>query len=172
MTTPTSTVPSPSAPSDAFVGASWAALLVGGIAFVTGLWNAGLPLGEKGYYLSLLLYGLFAAVSLQKSVRDRAEGIAVSGLYLALSWISVGAALVLLTVGLWNADLTAGEKGSYGMSFTLSLFSAVVVQKNVRDLAAAGGRPDGGRPDGGRPTGGAGDPLYGEYDACQVEPPR
>jgi len=127
-------------PTNAFVGASWAALLAGSLAFGVGLWNARLALSEKGFYLTLLLYGLFAAVSLQKSVRDRLEGIPVSGLYFALSWISVGGALVLLSTGLWNAELARSEKGFYAMAYALSLFSAVAVQKNVRDLEAAGPR--------------------------------
>ena len=40
---------------------------------------------------------------------------------------------VLLAVGLWNADLLLSEKGFYGMSFLLSLFAAIAVQKNTRD---------------------------------------
>jgi uncharacterized membrane protein YiaA len=123
-------------PTSAFVGASWAALLVGCTAFVVGLWNAQMALSEKGFYLAVLMYGLFSAVSLQKSVRDRIEGIAVSGIYFALSWVSVGGSVLLLTIGLWNAELTLSEKGFYAMAFTLGLFSAVTVQKNVRDLAA------------------------------------
>jgi uncharacterized membrane protein YiaA len=131
-------------PTTAFVGASWAALLAGALAFVVGLWNAEMLLSEKGYYLTVLMFGLFAAVSLQKSVRDRLEGIAVSPIYYGLAWVSVGAALVLLSVGLWNADLLPSEKGFYAMSFALSLFAAVTVQKNVRDLAAGG--PDAEQP--------------------------
>jgi uncharacterized membrane protein YiaA len=94
-----------------------------------------MQLNEKGYYFVLLLYGLFAAVSLQKSVRDRMEGIRVTSLYFGLCWISVLAALALLGVGLWNATLASSEKGFYAMSFALSLFAAVAVQKNVRDSA-------------------------------------
>ena len=120
-------------PTSAFIGASWLALLAGAIAYLAGLWNAALQLNEKGYYFVLLLYGLFAAVSLQKSVRDRMEGIKVTALYFGLSWLSVLAALVLLAVGLWNASLAPSEKGFYAMAFTLSLFAAVAVQKNVRD---------------------------------------
>src|SRR4051794_34670965 len=129
---------SPTRPTTAFVGASWAALLAGSAGFVIGLWNAQMALGEKGYYLTVLMFGLFAAVSLQKSVRDQLEGITISPIYYGLAWLSVGAALLLLTVGLWNAELLPSEKGFYAMSFALSMFAAVAVQKNIRDLAAAG----------------------------------
>jgi uncharacterized membrane protein YiaA len=77
----------------------------------------------------------FAAISLQKSVRDRSEGIVVTGLYFGLCWVSLCAVIVLLTVGLWNATLAPSEKGFYTMSFVLSLFAVVAVQKNVRDPA-------------------------------------
>lgn len=35
-------------------------------------------LNEKGYYFTVLMYGLFSAISLQKSVRERLEGIQVN----------------------------------------------------------------------------------------------
>jgi uncharacterized membrane protein YiaA len=83
------------------------------------------------------MYGLFAAVSLQKSVRDRADGVVVTNLYFGLCWTSVLLALLLLVIGLWNASLNSSEKGFYAMSYVLSLFAAVAVQKNVRDLHAS-----------------------------------
>lgn len=92
-----------------------------------------MSLSEKGYYFTLLMYGLFSAVSLQKTVRDRLENIPVTNIYYGLSWFSTLLAIVLLTVGLWNASLTLSEKGFYGMSFILSLFAAIAVQKNTRD---------------------------------------
>jgi uncharacterized membrane protein YiaA len=109
------------------------------LAYLIGLWNADMLLNEKGYYFTLLMYGLFSAVSLQKSVRDRIEGVAVTGLYFGLCWLSMGVTVSLLAVGLWNATLEPSEKGFYAMSFVLSLFAVVAVQKNVRDLAAQGG---------------------------------
>lgn len=127
----------PQRPSAAFVGASWAAMLIGAITYLSGLWNTNMALNEKGYYFTLLMYGLFAAVSLQKSVRDRSEGIVVSGIYFGLCWVSVLLALLLLTIGLFNASMDNSEKGFYAMAFLLSLFAAVAVQKNVRDLAQA-----------------------------------
>ncbi|GGK88149.1 inner membrane protein YiaA [Rufibacter glacialis] len=120
-------------PSNVFAAASYAVLLTGISAYIIGLWNADMMLNEKGYYFTILLYGLFSAISLQKSVRDQLDGIPVSNMYYGLSWFSTIVALVLLTVGLWNADLLLSEKGFYGMSFLLSLFAAITVQKNTRD---------------------------------------
>ena len=123
-------------PTGAFIGASWAALLVGSVTYLAGLWNSDMPPNEKGYYFTILMYGLFSAVSLQKSVRDRLEGIKVTGIYFGLCWVSLGLSILLLTVGLWNAgQLSASEKGFFAMAFLLSLFAAVAVQKNVRDVA-------------------------------------
>jgi uncharacterized membrane protein YiaA len=122
-------------PTGAFMGASWAAFFVGAVVYLVGLWNADMQLNEKGYYFVILMYGLFSAVSLQKSVRDRLEGIPVTAIYFALCWLSLGIAVGLLCVGLWNATLNASEKGFYAMAFLLSLFGAVAVQKNVRDVA-------------------------------------
>lgn len=123
-------------PTSAFVGASWAALFIGSLTYLIGLWNSQMALNERGYYLVILMYGLFSAVSLQKSVRDRLDGIAVSGLYYGLCWVSLASSILLLSVGLWNASLSNSEKGFYAMSFLLSLFAAVTVQKNVRDVAS------------------------------------
>ena len=121
-------------PSPAFISASWTALFIGMISYCVGLWNASMWLNEKGYYFTILLFGLFSVVSVQKSVRDRVEGIPVTEIYYSISWFTTIASIVLLIIGLWNADLELSEKGFYGMAFTLSLFAAVAVQKNTRDL--------------------------------------
>lgn len=120
-------------PTPAFIGASWIALLAGVICYCTGLWNSDMMLNEQGYYFTILLFGLFAAVSVQKSVRDRLEGLQVTDMYYGISWVSVLSAILLLIIGLWNADLLLSEKGFYAMSYTLSLFAAIAVQKNTRD---------------------------------------
>lgn len=123
-------------PSSAFIAASWSALFIGTIAFIIGLWNAGMQLNEKGYYFTVLILGLFSAISVQKAVRDQLEGIPVTNLYYGIAWFTTLLAIVLLTVGLWNAELASSEKGFYAMSFVLSLFAAVAVQKNTRDMKA------------------------------------
>ena len=120
-------------PTKAFISASWTALLAGMLSYCIGLWNANMFLNEKGYYFTILLFGLFSAISVQKSVRDRLEGIPVTEIYSGISWFCALTSILLLIIGLWNADLELSEKGFYGMSFTLSLFAAIAVQKNTRD---------------------------------------
>ncbi|MBC2846480.1 inner membrane protein YiaA [Winogradskyella flava] len=122
-------------PTPAFIGASWTALLIGMVSYCIGLWNASMELNEKGYYFTILLFGLFSVISVQKAVRDKLENIQVTEMYYGISWFTSIAAIVLLVIGLWNADLELSEKGFYGMSFTLSLFAAIAVQKNTRDVA-------------------------------------
>ena len=122
-------------PTAAFVGASWTALLIGMTSYCIGLWNASMQLNEKGYYFTVLLFGLFSVISVQKAVRDKMENIQVTEIYYSISWFTTITAIVLLVIGLWNADLELSEKGFYGMSFTLSLFAAIAVQKNTRDIA-------------------------------------
>ncbi|KAA2243334.1 hypothetical protein F0L74_12575 [Chitinophaga agrisoli] len=124
-------------PSGAFIAAAWVALITGVVAFIIGLWNAEMQLNEKGYYFTVLMFGLFSAVSVQKAVRDQLEGIPVTNIYYGLAWFSALLCIVLLTVGLWNADMSKSEKGFYAMSFVLSMFSAIAVQKNTRDMKAS-----------------------------------
>jgi len=120
-------------PTAAFIGASWVALGLGLISYCIGLWNADMMLNEKGYYFTIILFGLFSGISVQKCVRDKSEGIPVTDIYYGISWFTTIASIVLLVVGLRNADLALSEKGFYGMSFTLALFAAIAVQKNTRD---------------------------------------
>jgi uncharacterized membrane protein YiaA len=129
-------------PSAAFIAASWSAFFIGVIAFLIGLWNAEMELNEKGYYFTVLMFGLFSAISVQKAVRDQMEGIPVTNIYYGLAWFTTLLSIVLLTVGLWNAELTKSEKGFYAMAFVLSLFAAIAIQKNTRDIKAAQSKED------------------------------
>ncbi|TYA75001.1 inner membrane protein YiaA [Seonamhaeicola marinus] len=120
-------------PTSAFIGASWFALFVGMVSYCIGLWNSDMLLNEKGYYFTVLLFGLFSVISVQKAVRDKLENIPVTEIYYSISWFTTITSILLLIVGLWNADLLLSEKGFYGMAFLLSLFAAIAVQKNTRD---------------------------------------
>ena len=120
-------------PSNAFIAASCIALGAGMIGFLVGLWRADMLLNEKGYYFTVLMFGLFAVVSVQKSVRDRLEGLPVTDIYYGLCWFATLLSILLLTIGLWNADILPSEKGFYAFAFLLALFGAITVQKNIRD---------------------------------------
>jgi uncharacterized membrane protein YiaA len=120
-------------PSNAFIAASWVALGAGMIGFLVGLWRAEMQLNEKGYYFTVLMFGLFAVVSLQKAVRDKLEKLPVTDIYYGLSWFATLLSIVLLVVGLWNASILPSEKGFYAFAFLLALFGAIAVQKNIRD---------------------------------------
>jgi uncharacterized membrane protein YiaA len=124
-------------PSTAFVGASWVALGAGFVGYIIGLWRADMQLNEKGYYFTVIMFGLFAVISLQKSVRDRLEGQPVTDIYYGICWFSTILSIVLLAVGLFNATILPSEKGFYAFAFLLSLFGAITVQKNTRDSLAA-----------------------------------
>ncbi len=119
--------------SPAFVAASWIALGVGMVGFLVGLFRATMQLNEKGFYFTVLMFGLFAVVSLQKSVRDRLEGLPVTDLYFGICWFATILSIVLLVIGLWNAEMLPSEKGFYGISFLMGLYGAIAVQKNTRD---------------------------------------
>ncbi|MBE8728046.1 inner membrane protein YiaA [Flavobacterium hungaricum] len=119
--------------SNAFIAASWVALAAGTIGFIVGLARAEMLLNEKGYYFTVLMFGLFAVVSLQKSVRDRLEKLPVTDMYYGICWFGTLLSIVLLVVGLWNATILPSEKGFYAFAFLLALFGAISVQKNTRD---------------------------------------
>lgn len=89
-------------PSSAFVAASWVGLLAGSITYCAGLFNSTMALSEKGFYFTILMYGIFSAVSLQKAVRDKLEGIKVTNIYMGIAWFSTLLSLFLLVIGLWK----------------------------------------------------------------------
>lgn len=128
-------------PTKAFRIAAIAALIIGVASYLIGLFNAYMQLNEKGYYLTVMLLGLFAVVSLQKTVRDKMAGIEVTRAYYIVCGVATVSSIALLVVGLYNAELALSEKGFFGMAFVLSMFAAITVQKNVRDCAEANQEP-------------------------------
>ncbi|RZJ73812.1 inner membrane protein YiaA [Flavobacterium sp.] len=119
--------------SAAFIAASWIALSAGIIGYIVGLARADMELNEKGYYFTVLMFGVFSVISLQKAVRDRLEGIPVTDIYYGICWTGTIMAITLLIIGLWNATILPSEKGFYAFAFLLSIFGAIAVQKNTRD---------------------------------------
>ncbi|CAM3679579.1 inner membrane protein YiaA [Parendozoicomonas haliclonae] len=129
-------------PTAAYIAASWGALAIGALGYLIGLWNAQIEFNEKGYYLTVFLFAAFSAVTLQKTVRDRDEGIPVTTLFLGMCWAALSISVALLVIGLFNANMLLSEKGFYGMSFILCLFAVITVQKNTRDYTNEYGETD------------------------------
>jgi uncharacterized membrane protein YiaA len=121
-------------PTQAYISATWAALAIGVIGYLVGLWNANISLNEKGYYLAIFILAMFSAVTLQKTVRDKQEGLPTTTVFVGMCWAAFFSSIALLGIGLFNADMFLSEKGFYGMAFILSLFAIITVQKNIRDL--------------------------------------
>ena len=109
------------------VGAARALLLISTSAYLAGLWAAPISPMAKGFYFSVLMYGLFAAVSLQRMVREQRAGRPPAAAYGWLCAISLLLSLLLLIVGLWNSGFSFGEKGFYAMAYTLSLLAVLVI---------------------------------------------
>ncbi|MEZ6875925.1 inner membrane protein YiaA [Enterobacter sp. KBR-315C3_2022] len=125
--------------SPAFNIMSWIALVGGILVYLIGLWRSDMMLNEKGYYFAVMLLGVFSSISLQKTVRDRVEEIPTSQIYYVSCVASFAISIILLAIGLWNADLLPSEKGFYAIAYFLCLFGSISVQKNVRDNQ---GEPD------------------------------
>lgn len=124
-------------PSFAFIAASWVAFGTGLIGYFTGIFsNQHLQLSEKGYYFTVIMFGLFSVISVQKSVRDKLEGIPVTDIYYGISLFCTILSIALLVIGLWNANMWGSEKGFFAFSFVLALFGVIAIQKNTRDSLA------------------------------------
>lgn len=122
-------------PSFAFIAVSWVAALAGTIAYASALWNNNtMTWSDRNFFVAVLVLAAYGAISVQKIVRDRIEGVPFTNIYYGISWLAVIVALVLFVNGLFNINLTASEKGFYAMSMLLTLFGAIAIQKNTRDL--------------------------------------
>jgi len=122
-------------PSKMYLSISWFAFAFANVVFGIGLYNAELLLSEKGFYFAVLILGLFSVITVQKSIRDRIDGIEVSGMFFNLGYFAVAVSIFLMTIGLFNATISFNEKGFFAVTYIMSLFSSIVMQKNVRDLS-------------------------------------
>ncbi|TDR32292.1 YiaA/B family two helix domain-containing protein [Hydromonas duriensis] len=64
------------------------------------------------------MYGLFSAISLQKSIRDKEENIPVPSVYYSLAWLSLVLSVLLLVARLLNTNMLQSEKRFYGISLS------------------------------------------------------
>jgi uncharacterized membrane protein YiaA len=124
-------------PSFAFVALSWVAALAGVVLYGSMLFNStALTWSDKNFFAAILVFAVYAAISVQKIVRDRIEGVPFTNLYYGVSWLAVIIAIGLFVNGIFTVNINMSERGFYGMAMLLTLFGAIAIQKNTRDLAA------------------------------------
>jgi len=129
-------------PTAAFQGASWFAFAVGAIAFLYAVWYAPVESSDRYFLYTGFLFSVFGCVSVSKAVRDKQEGIPVSGLFYGLSFVAAIAPLVITSYFL-AYDSTMDDyshRGLLGIAYALSAFAVLAISKNERDKAAAKAR--------------------------------
>lgn len=123
-------------PTSAFVGAGWLALGIFAITYLVALWRMGVPETETYFFVTVFAFGLFGVVSVVKSVRDREDGVPVTGIFYGLSWVAAGAPALIMAWYLWQVSLLNElQRGLLFLTFMAAIFAAIVVQKNIRDMA-------------------------------------
>ena len=123
-------------PTAAFIGAGWAAFAVFATTYLVALWRMRIPPIENYFYVTILLFGLFGVVSVVKSVRDKEDNIPVTGLFVGLAWTAAIVPLGIMGLYLLNvSSLDELQRGLLFLTYMASIFAAIVIQKNHRDLA-------------------------------------
>ena len=108
--------------------------------YVIGIFRSRMEVNEMGFYFAVLILGLFATVSVQEVLRNRYENIPVSGVYFSLALLALVSALTMFIIALIRVELLPSEVGFYGISYFLTLFGAICVQKMVRDREDLGSK--------------------------------
>ncbi|ECC1742419.1 hypothetical protein J5L86_002221 [Salmonella enterica] len=96
---------------------SWLLIIVGAAIYIIGLWHACPLLNGKGYFLGVLMTGMFVTyVYLREEMRERLDARFTSVCQMVML-ITVG----LLVVGVWNAPLLPVEIVVYLVAFFICL---------------------------------------------------
>jgi len=123
-------------PTAAFVGAGWTALAIFATTYLIAIARMGIPDVEAFFYITVFLFGIFGVIALTKAIRDREEGIPVTGAFIGASWAGTLTPMILMAVYLLNVSgLNELQRGLLFLTFIAGVFAMVVVQKNFRDVA-------------------------------------
>lgn len=96
---------------------SWLLIIVGAAIYIIGLWHACPLLNGKGYFLGVLMTGMFVTyVYLREEMRERLDARFTSVCQMVML-VTVG----LLVVGVWNAPLLPVERAVYLVAFFICL---------------------------------------------------
>jgi len=101
----------------------WILFLSGALIYVIGLWQACPLLSGKGYFLGVLMTGMFVAYVYQRAVNLNQSDERFASVCQMVTLITAG----LLLVGVWNAPLSPLEKGLYPVAFIVCLLGQVLL---------------------------------------------
>ena len=93
------------------------------------IWNTEWQLVEKGFYTIVLGWITFSAFSLVKTLRDKSEGLKVSGEYIFLAWLSTLASFGIGMIAIWNTEWVLVEKGYYWLGLLFVSYTAFALSK-------------------------------------------
>ncbi|AYL58903.1 inner membrane protein YiaB [Citrobacter freundii] len=101
----------------------WILFLSGALIYVIGLWQSCPLLSGKGYFLGVLMTGMFVAYVYQRAVNLNQSDERFASVCQMVTLITAG----LLLVGVWNAPLSPLEKGLYPVAFIVCLLGQVLL---------------------------------------------
>ncbi len=103
----------------------WLLFLSGALIYCTGLWWSCPLLSEKGYFLGVLMTGMFVTYAYQRAVNLNQNDERFASVCQMVALITVG----LLLVGILNAPLSLLEMGVYPMAFFVCLLGQVLLMR-------------------------------------------
>lgn len=109
---------------------SWLFMLTGALIYLIGLWRACPLLSGKGFFLGVLITGMFIVYAYQREVKRGLMDEGFASVCRIVALITSG----LLLVGLWNAPLSLVERGAYLAAFCLCISGQYLLTR-VAELA-------------------------------------
>ncbi|WP_201318070.1 YiaA/YiaB family inner membrane protein [Paenibacillus sp. EPM92] len=128
----------------AFTAVSYFAFAAGLFLFAIGVYNADWQLNVKGYYILCVVLITMACIVVQKVARDNAEDkflqqdnpkhkMRNTTAFTGMSYIGLLIGYAMFFIGLYNAPFELNVKGYYIAVVLLISYSAIGVQKVIRD---------------------------------------
>lgn len=111
---------------------AWLFMLVGALIYLIGLWQACPLLSGKGYFLGVLITGMFIIYVYQRELKRGLMEDRFASVCQMVALLTSG----LLLVGLWNAPLSPLEKVVYLFAFCLCLLGETMLTGGSNEMTA------------------------------------
>ena len=107
---------------------SWMLFLSGALIYIVGLWRACPLLSGKGYFLGVLVTGMFVTYAYHHAKNLNQNDERFSSVCQMVALITTG----LLLVGIWNAPLLPVEMGLYPAAFVMGLLGQILLLRTKK----------------------------------------